>query len=56
MVDESNTRIDKSDLSGKYSLVLRGLDSFDCRKLVMYMLSNSKTFLLLFCELFFTVS
>ena len=31
---------------------LRRLDSFDCRKLAMYMLSNGKKFLLLFCELF----
>ena len=31
---------------------LRRLDSFDCRKLTMYMLSNGKNFLLLFCELF----
>ena len=31
---------------------LRRLDSFDCRKLAMYMLSNGKIFLLLFCELF----
>ena len=31
---------------------LRTLDSFDCRKLAMYMLSNGKIFLLLFCELF----
>ena len=33
---------------------LRRLDSFDCRKLAMYMLSNGKKFLLLFCELFFS--
>ena len=31
---------------------LRRLDSFDCRKLAMYMLSNGKIFLLLLCELF----
>ena len=31
---------------------LRRLDSFDCRKLAMYMLSSGKKFLLLFCELF----
>ena len=31
---------------------LRRLDLFDCRKLAMYMLSNGKIFLLLFCELF----
>ena len=31
---------------------LRRLDSFDCRKLAMYMLSNGKKILLLFCELF----
>ena len=31
---------------------LRRVDSFDCRKLAMYMLSNGKIFLLLFCELF----
>ena len=31
---------------------LRRLDSFDCRKLAIYMLSNGKNFLLLFCELF----
>ena len=33
-------------------MILRRLDSFDCRKLAMYMLSNGKNFLLLFCELF----
>ena len=31
---------------------LRRLDSFDCHKLAMYMLSNGKKILLLFCELF----
>ena len=32
--------------------VLRRLDSFDCRKLAMYMLSNGKKILLLFCKFF----
>ena len=31
---------------------LRRLDSFDCRKLAMYMLSNGKKILLLFCKFF----
>ena len=33
-------------------VLLRRLDPFDCRKLAMYMLSNGKKILLLFCELF----
>ena len=35
-----------------YPPLLRRLDSFDCHKLAMYMLSNGEKILLLFCELF----
>ena len=47
------TKILKFNMVGGFLVVnLRRLDSFDCRKLAMYMLSNGKKILLLFCELF----
>ena len=49
---KDNSLLQQNHHSTHVMTPLKWLDSFDCRKLAMYMLSNGKKFLLLFCELF----